>query len=92
MDDQQLLRYSRHLLLDEIGIEGQEKLLAAHALGLGAVWTAGYPGMERVKPIAEALGIPEKVIPLCVIPVGVPAESPAPKDKWKPENIHWNQW
>jgi len=67
-------------------------LLAAHALGLGAVWTAGYPGMERVAPIAAALGIPEKVIPLCVIPVGVPAESPAPKDKWKPENIHWNQW
>ena len=36
MDDQQLLRYSRHLLLDDIGIEGQEKLLAAHALVLGA--------------------------------------------------------
>ena len=67
-------------------------LLAAHALGLGAVWTAGYPGMERVAPIAAALGIPEKVIPLCVIPVGVPAETPAPKDKWKPEYIHWNQW
>lgn len=67
-------------------------LLAAHALGLGAVWTAGYPGMQRVAPIAEALGIPEKVIPLCVIPVGVPAETPAPKDKWKPEYIHWNQW
>ena len=36
MDDQQLLRYSRHILLDEIGIEGQEKLLAAHALVIGA--------------------------------------------------------
>ena len=36
MDDQQLLRYSRHILLDEIGIEGQEKLLAAHALIIGA--------------------------------------------------------
>ena len=36
MDDQQLLRYSRHILLDELGIEGQEKLLAAHALILGA--------------------------------------------------------
>ena len=36
MDDRQLLRYSRHLLLDEIGVEGQEKLLAAHALILGA--------------------------------------------------------
>lgn len=36
MDDQQLLRYSRHILLPEIGIEGQEKLLASHALIVGA--------------------------------------------------------
>lgn len=36
MDDQQLLRYSRHILLPEIGIEGQQKLLAAHALIIGA--------------------------------------------------------
>jgi molybdopterin/thiamine biosynthesis adenylyltransferase len=36
MNDQQLLRYSRHILLDEIGIEGQERLLSAHALIIGA--------------------------------------------------------
>ncbi|MEO8056849.1 MAG: HesA/MoeB/ThiF family protein [Burkholderiales bacterium] len=36
MDDTQLLRYSRHILLDEIGIEGQQRLLAAHALVIGA--------------------------------------------------------
>ena len=36
MNDQQLLRYSRHILLDEIGIEGQHKLLAASALVIGA--------------------------------------------------------
>jgi adenylyltransferase/sulfurtransferase len=36
MNDEQLLRYSRHILLPEIGIEGQEKLLGAHALVIGA--------------------------------------------------------
>ena len=36
MNDQQLLRYSRHILLDEIGIEGQERLLASHVLVIGA--------------------------------------------------------
>jgi molybdopterin-synthase adenylyltransferase len=36
MDDDQLLRYSRHILLDDIGIEGQRRLLAAHALVIGA--------------------------------------------------------
>jgi len=34
--DEQLLRYSRHILLDALGIEGQEKILAAHALLVGA--------------------------------------------------------
>lgn len=67
-------------------------LLAAHALGYGAVWTAGYPAMARIAPICEALSIPEGVLPLCIIPVGVPAENPEPKDKWKAENVHWNQW
>ena len=36
MDDAQLLRYSRHILLNELGIDGQEKLLASHALVIGA--------------------------------------------------------
>jgi len=36
MNDQQLLRYSRHLLLEEIDVAGQEKLLQSHALVIGA--------------------------------------------------------
>lgn len=36
MQDAELLRYSRHILLDDIGIEGQERILAAHALVVGA--------------------------------------------------------
>jgi molybdopterin/thiamine biosynthesis adenylyltransferase len=36
VNDQQLLRYSRHILLDELGIEGQERLLGSHALVIGA--------------------------------------------------------
>ena len=36
MEDPQLLRYSRHILLNEIGIEGQERFLKAHALIIGA--------------------------------------------------------
>lgn len=36
MNDDQLLRYSRHILLDEVGIDGQERIRAAHALVIGA--------------------------------------------------------
>jgi len=36
MNDEQLLRYSRHILLNELGVEGQERLLASHAVIVGA--------------------------------------------------------
>ena len=36
MNDDQLLRYSRHILLPQVGIEGQQRLLASHALLIGA--------------------------------------------------------
>lgn len=36
LSDEQLLRYSRHILLDDVGIEGQQRLLASHALVIGA--------------------------------------------------------
>ncbi len=67
-------------------------LLAAEALGLGAVWTAAHPYEDRVNPIREALGLPENVTPLCVVPCGYPAGDDQPKDKWKPENIHYDKW
>lgn len=67
-------------------------LLAAKAIGLGAVWTAGYPAEDRTAPLSNALGLPENIVPLCIIPIGVPAEAPEPKDKWNPQNIHWEKW
>lgn len=67
-------------------------LLAAQSLGLGAVWTGVYPIEERVKEVQKILQLPKEIIPLNVIPIGYPAESPLPKDKWKPENIHYDRF
>ena len=67
-------------------------LLAAHAQGLGAVWTGVYPMDDRIQPLSKTLKLPETVIPLCTIVIGYPAEQPKPKDKWKPENISYNEY
>lgn len=67
-------------------------LLAAEALGLGAVWTAGYPAADRMQPAIDALELPDNVKPFCIIPIGYPAGDDQPKDKWKPENIHYDKW
>lgn len=67
-------------------------LLAANALGLGAVWTGLYPNEERAAAVRDVLKAPENIVPLCAIVIGHPAEQPQPKDKWKPENVSYNEF
>lgn len=69
-------------------------LLAAHAYGLGAVWCGVYHGAEseRVAPISKVLNLPDDIIPLDIITLGFPDENPTPKDKWKPEQVHYQTW
>lgn len=67
-------------------------LLAAHALGLGAVWCGVTPLTDRQEYVSNLLGLPADIKPLDVVVIGHPSHEQAPKDKWKPENIHYNQW
>lgn len=67
-------------------------LLAAHSLGLGAVWTGVYPSFHRVGIIQEVLNLPDHIVPLSLVPIGYPAETPQPKDKWNQDNVHRNGW
>ena len=67
-------------------------LLAAHAQGLGAVWTGVYPIMERTAEVANVLNCPSNIIPVAVVRVGYPDESPQPKNKFKEENISYNKF
>lgn len=82
----------RELAIIDSTLAGENILLAVEALGLGATWTAAYPYEDRMTVVREFLGIPENIIPLNVIPIGYPAGSDKPKDKYKPENIHWEKW
>ena len=70
----------------------QNILLAAEAIGLGAVWTATYPYADRMEVVKKYTGIPEQINSLCVIPVGYPAMPHSPKDKWDASKVHMNKW
>ena len=63
-------------------------LLAAHALGLGAVWTATYPYRDRMDGVKELCGVPGSYDSLCVIPGGYPAREARPKDNFDAGKIH----
>lgn len=67
-------------------------LLAAQALGLGAVWLGVHPVEDRIEGLRRILAIPDQVIPLCVIAFGFPAEKKAPVDRYDEARIHVNGW
>lgn len=67
----------------------QNLLLAAEALGLGAVWSTLYPGDKRMQHARQVMNLPDYLMPLCVIPMGYPLEETKPKVKFDPKAIHW---
>lgn len=70
----------------------QNILLAAHALGLGAVWLGIAAGGERARAVAQLLKLPEGIEPLALIAIGHPSESKEPEDRFDPHKTHHNQW
>lgn len=78
--------------IQDVSAATENLLLAAHALGLGAVWTGVYPISDRVSGVQKALGMPDSIVPLAVVPVGYPAMDQSPKDKWEPAKVHYNKY
>nr|WP_018337919.1 nitroreductase family protein [Butyricimonas synergistica] len=70
----------------------QNVLLAAEALGLGAVWTAAYPYEDRIGIVRKYTNMPEQIVPLCIIPVGYPDGPQKAKDKYDESKIHRNKF
>ncbi len=67
-------------------------LVAANAMGLGAVWLGVYPVEERVAGVRTLLGLPEHVVPLGIVSIGYPAENPGPADRYDRDRIHLERW
>ncbi|MDO4493802.1 MAG: nitroreductase family protein [Clostridia bacterium] len=62
-------------------------LLRAVDLGLGAVWCGIHPQKGAVENVRNTLGLPEKHIPLNIIWLGHPAETPEPRDQYDEKNV-----
>lgn len=67
-------------------------LLAAHALGLGAVWLGIYPNADRVQGIRALVELPETIMPLSLVALGYPAEHKPPAERYDPARVHYNHW
>ncbi len=70
----------------------QNLLLAAHALGLGAVWLGVYPRKERMEKLSKFFGLPNNILPISLVAIGYPDEINPQPERFKPERIHYNSW
>lgn len=70
----------------------QNMLLAAHGLGLGAVWTGVYPRQERIDGLRQLLHVPEGVIPHSLVLAGYPAQHRSSDDRYRADRVHRDGW
>jgi nitroreductase len=70
----------------------QNLLIAAHALGLGAVWVGTYPREERVAHMRDLCDVPGGMVPFSIVPLGYPAEDPGPADRFDRQRVHNDSW
>jgi len=70
----------------------QNLLLAAHGLGLGAVWTGIYPVRNRVLRYRQLLELPNEIVPVSFVLVGYAARRLEPREVSLEGRVHRNKW
>ena len=86
------LQLSKGYWVVDCGAATQNLLLAAHGIGLGAVWLGVHPREERKSGIRKIFHLPDQVQPFSLISIGYPAEEKLFPQRFKPERIHKNSW
>ena len=79
-------------LVEDCSASIQNMLLAAHGLGLGAVWCGLYPVTELTEPMAKLLKLPETVIPVGIIALGQRAQDREAADRYEEDKVHLEEW
>ena len=70
----------------------QNALLAIHELGLGGIWVSIYPMKDIVDEVKKFYGLPENILPISAIAIGVPNEIKESEDRFHKEKIHYHRW
>lgn len=70
----------------------QNMLLAAHDLGLGAVWCGIHPIEPLIALARETLHLPEHIMPVGLVVIGEPDQVRKPRNNYAPEKVHYDRW
>jgi nitroreductase len=79
-------------LVEDCSAALENMLLAAHGLGLGAVWCGIYPLPEVTKAISEYFSLPDNIIPIGLISIGHKGEDRTTEERFQPDLVHFEKW
>lgn len=79
-------------MLQDCSAAIENMLLAVSALDLGACWLGVHPREYRIKNIKQFCNLPENIIPIAVLAIGVPDASPEPRTRYNKDYIHQEKW
>jgi len=79
-------------LLQNCSASTQNLLLAAHDLGLGAVWLGLHPREDRISSLKTILKLPDHILPVSMISLGSPDEEKEDQDRYLVDRIHIDKW
>ncbi len=82
----------RELLVNDVSAAVENILLAAHAIGLGAVWLGVHIGEGWYDALRSELNLPEHVLPLAGIAIGHPAETRTIPERYVESRVHQERW
>ena len=78
--------------LQDCAAATENMLIAAHALGLGAVWLGFYPVEERVEGVRKICKLPDVLVPFSIVALGYPSEEKPPADRYNAEYVKRETW
>lgn len=89
--DRTFIGEGKDFWIQECSAASQNILLAAHSLGLGAVWTGVYPTHDRVRNVSKAVNLPPSIVPLSLIVLGYKEDDEDTTIKELPtDRVHYN--
>jgi nitroreductase len=84
---------SKGFWVEDCSAATENILIEAQQIGLGSVWLGVYPREDRVENMRRIIaGMPENAVPFALVPVGYPAESKRPSDRWDESRVHYGRW
>lgn len=88
----QCIQGMEEFLLEDCSAAAQNMLLAAHAIGLGAVWCGVQKKSLWSREVTDFLNLPVKVIPIALLAIGYPDERKEAMNRFDQNKVHSEKW